>query len=114
MRIARNSLGLGKGVSWTAAAVLVAMLYSGACGPPAPVLQGKVVALTEDGTHVQVADERNPEAPPVDFDISRAEIGNRPEVGDVLRVVYRNEAGTNKALRVMNVTKQAAVEKGGH
>ena len=114
MRIARNSLGLGRGAFWPAVAVLGALLCAGACGPPAPVLQGKVVAVTPDGARVQVADERSPEAPPVEFDISRAEIGNPPEAGDVLRIVYRAEGGTNRALRVMNVSKQAAVEKGGH
>lgn len=114
MRIARNCLGLGRGVCWPAAVVLAALLCAGACGPPAPVIQGRVVAIAADGARIQVADERSPEAPPVEFDISRAEIGNPPEAGDLLRIVYRAEGGTNKALRVMNVTKQAAVEKGGH
>lgn len=74
------------------------------CGPPAPVLQGKVVVI--EGRTVSMLDETQPEAPPVVIDIATAEIGNAPVVGDVIRVVYRREGDVNRALAVMNLTRQ--------
>ncbi|MEW5984707.1 MAG: hypothetical protein AB1806_20325 [Acidobacteriota bacterium] len=79
-------------------------LLATACGPPAPVVQGTVVAIQNQMLTVQ--DETRPEGPPLALDIASAEIGNRPVVGDMVRVVYRQEGGGNRAIAVMNVTRQ--------
>ncbi len=42
----------------------------------------------------------------VEFDISDAQIGIQPEVGDILRILYEMEEKKHKALRLMNVSKQ--------
>lgn len=102
----------------TGASVFVALLallvLLAACAPPAPVVQGKVTAVEEQGKVILVADELRPDAPPLALDIASAEIGNAPVVGDDVRVVYRTEGGVNRALRVMNLTRQREVEKSGH
>jgi hypothetical protein len=74
------------------------------CRPPSPVVQGKVAVI--DAKSVSVVDELRPDAPPLVLDISRAEIGNLPVVGDVVRVVYQVDGSTNRALALMNVTRQ--------
>ena len=74
------------------------------CGPPSPVVQGKVVVI--DAASVSVIDELRPDAPPLVLDISTAEIGNLPKLGGVVRVVYRVDGSTNRALALMNVTRQ--------
>lgn len=115
MKCARRAFRLPSwGDLWPLTAALAVLLCSVACRPPAPVIQGRVLGLAADGRQVQLADERDPEAPPAAFDISQAEIGNPPQVGDELRIVYRTEGGVNRALRVMNITKQSAIEKGQH
>jgi hypothetical protein len=78
------------------------------------VIQGRVAAVEQEGGVVRVQDETKPEAPPVPLDIRRAEIGSAPVVGDEVRIVYRPEGGVNRALRVMNLTRQKEVEKSGH
>jgi hypothetical protein len=85
-----------------------------ACVPPAPVIQGRVAAVEQEGGVILVLDETKPEAPPVPLDIRRAEIGSAPVAGDEVRIVYRPEGGVNRALRVMNLTRQKEVEKSGH
>jgi hypothetical protein len=95
-------------------ALLALLLLLAACAPPAPVIQGKVTAVEEQGRVILVADELRPEAPPLALDIASAEIGNAPVVGDDVRVVYRTEGGVNRALRVMNLTRQREVDKSGH
>lgn len=101
-----------RGGAWPPVVVLVLLLVASACNPPAPVIQGKVVGLSAG--QVQLEDERAPGASPVVLDISRAEIGSQPEVGDELRIVYKADGQVNRALRVMNITKQNAIEKGKH
>ncbi|MGC8763128.1 MAG: hypothetical protein ACP5VN_05760 [Acidobacteriota bacterium] len=95
-------------------ALLALLALLAACAPPAPVVQGKVTSVEEQGKVILVADERRPDAPPLALDIASAEIGNAPVVGDDVRVVYRTEGGVNRALRVMNLTRQREVEKSGH
>lgn len=104
--------GLSRNSLFLVTLLLLALL--GACAPPAPVVQGKVVGVEQEGKVILVADELRPEAPPLALDIRRAEIGNAPVVGDDVRVVYRSEPGGNRALRVMNLTRQREVDKTGH
>ncbi len=84
------------------------------CVPPAPVVQGKVASVEQEGGVILVQDEARPEAPPISLDIRNAEIGSAPVVGDEVRIVYRTEGGVNRALRVMNLTRQREVEQSGH
>lgn len=41
-----------------------------------------------------------------EFDVAKAKIGIKPEPGDILRIVYTDQGGQMKALKVMNVSKQ--------
>jgi hypothetical protein len=41
-----------------------------------------------------------------EFDIAQAKIGIPPEPGDILRIVYTDQGGKMKAMKVMNVSKQ--------
>jgi hypothetical protein len=101
------------GAVWLFAA-LATLLLVASCGPPAPVVQGKVVALSEGGKSISVQDETHPEAAPITLDISSAEIGATPVEGDQVRVVYSRRGEVNVALRVMNITRQKARESSGH
>lgn len=102
----RRREGTGRGLRPLLAVSVAAGLLLGAigCRPPSPVVQGKVAAI--DAKSVSVVDELSPDRPPLVLDISSAEIGNPPVVGDVVRVVYRVDGSTNRALAVMNVTRQ--------
>lgn len=106
-------------VSWTAkvaAWLLVAVMGLGlglACAPPAPVVQGSVASVDHDAKTITVQDEKKPEDAPMTYDISRAEIGAQPEVGDIVRLAYRVEDGRNMTLRVMNLTQQKERDKKG-
>lgn len=84
-----------------------------ACAPTSPVVQGSVVSVDRDAKTITLQDEKKPEDAPMTYDISRAEIGAQPEVGDEVRLVYRVEAGRSTALRVMNLTRQRERDKKG-
>jgi hypothetical protein len=91
--------------------LVCAIAAAAACGAPAPVVQGRVVS--SDAKAISVEDETQPAAPPIVLDISTAEIGGRTAVGDIVRVVYRAEGGTNRALAIMNVSQQQRTEAKG-
>ena len=76
-----------------------------ACVAVAPVVQGKVVAVERGGGVVRVQNEEAPGAEPLVVDITTAEIGVTPRIGDVVRIVYRAGARSSQALRVMNLTR---------
>jgi hypothetical protein len=42
------------------------------------------------------------------MDITTAEIGGPPKPGDIVRIVYRAGASSNRALRVMNLSRHQA------
>ncbi|MEW5763615.1 MAG: hypothetical protein ACOYXN_06425 [Acidobacteriota bacterium] len=90
------------------------LILAWGCVPPAPVVQGPVTAVEQEGGVIRVQDEVRPEVPPIPLDIRSAEIGSAPVVGDQVRVVYRAEGEVNRALRVMNLTRQKEVEQSGH
>jgi hypothetical protein len=99
-------------VSWTAtvaAWLLLAVMSLAlglACAPPAPVVQGPVVSVDKVAKTITLQDEKRPGEAPLTYDISKAEIGAQPEVGDIVRLAYRTDAGQNVVLRVMNLTQQ--------
>jgi hypothetical protein len=50
----------------------------------------------------------------VALDITAADIGRAPRVGDRVRVVYRQHGAVNRALAVMNLTRQQEGPSSGH
>jgi hypothetical protein len=104
MRDANQTIGRTAAVAtWLLLAVLSLGL---ACAPPAPVVQGPVVSVDQVAKTITLQDEKRPGEAPMTYDISKAEIGAQPEVGDIVRLAYRTEAGQNVVLRVMNLTQQ--------
>ena len=98
------------------ALVLVAAVGLASTAPAAEVSQGKVIQVTKDPARVTIEEydinfsKAAPYGQPTGittvFDLSTAKIGIPPEAGDVLRIAYVVEGSTNKALKVMNVSKQ--------
>ena len=98
------------------ALVLVTAIGLASTAPAAEVSQGKVIQITKDpaGVTIEEYDTNFSKAAPYGqatgittaFDLSTAKIGIPPEPGDVLRIAYVVEGSTNKALKVMNVSKQ--------
>ncbi|MGB7918752.1 MAG: hypothetical protein WCF40_01725 [Desulfobacterales bacterium] len=96
--------------------VLVAAVGLASAATAAEVSQGKVVQITKDPAKVTIEeyDTNFSTAAPYGqstgittvFDLSTAQVGIPPEPGDVLRIAYVIEGSTNKALKVMNVSKQ--------
>ncbi|MDO9566035.1 MAG: hypothetical protein Q7J15_04775 [Candidatus Desulfaltia sp.] len=86
------------------------------------VVQGKCAAI-DQANHtytIEIYDTTSSKEHPygksinktIIIDYSNALIGKTPEPGDVVRIAYKVEEGVNNAIRVMNITKQAAM--GGH
>ncbi len=94
--------------------LLLGLLLAVSCVPMAEVVQGQVTAVERDGAVIRVRNEREPGAPPLVIDISGAEVGATPVPGDEVRVAYRTEDGVNRAVRVMNVTRDRERQKSGH
>jgi hypothetical protein len=98
------------------ALVLLAAIGLANAAAAAEVSQGKVVQITKDPAKVTIEEydtnfsTATPYGQPTGittvFDLSTAKIGIPPEPGDVLRIAYVIEGSTNKALKVMNVSKQ--------
>jgi hypothetical protein len=90
--------------------ILVAtLLLATACGDAPDVMQGQVLAVDHAAATLTLEDERT--GKPVDFDFRGAEVGSRPEVGDLIRLAYRARDGKNVATRLMNLSRQAEVGK---
>jgi hypothetical protein len=53
----------------------------------------------------------NPTGKTLVFDLSDALIGKQAVPGDIVRVAYKVVDGKNKAIRIMNVTKQDIMKK---
>jgi hypothetical protein len=68
-------------------------------------VQGKVVAVEQGGGVLRIQDEEAPDRAPVALDITSAEIGVTPKVGDRVRVVYEARPASNRAQRVMNLSR---------
>lgn len=91
-------------------AVLVACA---ACGDAPLVLQGNVVSYDATSQTVVVKDEKPPN-PEVAFALAGASIGAEPAPGDQVRLAYWDADGVKRAIRMMNLTRQAELAgKGG-
>ncbi len=84
---------------------VVAVLAAG-CGAPPDVMQGRVVTYAPADNVVVVRDERAPN-PDVAFSLEGSDIGAVPAPGDEVRLAYRRRGATFRAIRVMNLTRQA-------
>ena len=102
--------------------IVVAVVLIAPAAMAAEVIQGKCVAIDE-AKHtytIEIYDTTKSKEHPygkstnktIVIDYSNALIGKTPESGDILRIAYKVEGAVNNAIRVMNITKQAAM--GGH
>jgi hypothetical protein len=87
-------------------AVALVSVWGWGCVAVAPVIQGKVVAVEQGGGVLRVQDEEAPDRPPLQLDVRTAEIGATPAVGDRVRIAYEAGTASNRALRVMNLSRQ--------
>jgi len=95
-----------------ALALFLGAALSGCANPPL-VLQGTVVS-SDDGKHViTVRDERPPNANVELTIIAKADIGAKPQAGDLVRVAYREKDGVKAVSRLMNLTRQTELKKAG-
>jgi hypothetical protein len=104
----RDAVRLGARI--TQVLVLLAAL---GCVATAPVMQGRVATVDSGAKTITVQDELKPSSPPVAFDLSTAEMGSAPAVGDQVRLVYKAGGGSNVVLRLMNLTQQEGQKKEG-
>jgi hypothetical protein len=80
------------------------------CGDPPLVVQGTVTAYNAVERALTVKDE-NPPNKELTFSLADADVGGEPVIGDVVRLSYRNNKGTLTAIRVMNLSHQAELQK---
>ncbi len=88
--------------------VIILALAAG-CNHP-EVVQGTVLALSEDGAAVTLQDELAPNQELV-VSIKGADVGAAPAVGDVVRIAFYQRGEERVATRVMNLTRQAELAK---
>lgn len=91
--------------------VLSVALALSACGVAPKVLQGTVVSYSDETKTLVVKDEVAPHRE-ITLSAASAEIDATPSPNDLVRVAYRENAGGVVADRVMNLTKQRALQKG--
>jgi len=91
--------------------VLPVALALSACGVAPKVVQGTVVSYSEETKTLVVKDEVAPHRE-ITLSVATAEIDATPSPDDLVRVAFRDEGGAAVADRVMNLTKQKALQKG--
>ncbi len=99
--------------SFRIAALSCALALALGCVDSPLVVQGPVVAYDEQANTVTVCDDLPPNAE-LAISLEGAEIGKAPAVGDVVRAAYRDEGGTLKAIRLMNLTRQEELQGKKH
>ena len=85
----------------------------------ADVVQGECVKFSANVIKVREFDTQfspeskygRPTGTESEYDVSRAEIGIKPEAGDILRIAYKLDGNNRRALKVMNVSKQDLMKK---
>jgi hypothetical protein len=91
----------------------VAVLVAGAgCGERPQVVQGVVVSYDAAANRVVVKDETPPN-PEALFVLTGADIGAVPAPGDEVRLAYLVVGSERRALRMMNLTRQAELARKG-
>jgi hypothetical protein len=91
-----------------AASTLLLILLVAACVQAPAVVQGRVQSVDTPGKTLVVAPDATPGAR-LTISLEGAEIGAEPQVGDIVRIAYRDRGGTLVATRVMNITRQAEI-----
>ncbi|WP_373497887.1 hypothetical protein [Desulfococcus sp.] len=98
--------------------IIIGLVYTTAA-LASDVVQGECVEFNANIIKIQEFDTHfSPESKygkPTDvqseYDVSRAEIGMKPEAGDILRIAYKLDGDQRTALKVMNVSKQDLMKK---
>jgi len=88
-------------------AVQVALVL-GSCTESPEVIQGTVVSFDSAANVLTVRDECPPHGE-IALSIEGAEIGAAPERDDVIRAAFRSEGDQQRAIRVMNLTRQKEI-----
>ncbi len=91
------------------AAIVITLALAAACNPP-KVVQGTVIAVSEDGAMLMLEDELAPNQRVV-VSIKDADVGAAPVAGDVIRIAYYQRGEELLATRVMNLTRQAELAR---
>jgi hypothetical protein len=86
--------------------IVAAAAAAWGCGERPIVVQGTVVSYAAASGVVVVKDERPPNAEFV-LSLEGSDIGAEPQPGDAVRIAYRQQGSQLRALRVMNLTRQA-------
>jgi len=88
---------------------VITLALATACNPP-EVMQGTVLAVSDDGTTLTIQDELAPNQEFV-VSIKGADVGAAPVAGDIVRIAYYQRNEERQATRVMNLTRQAELAK---
>ncbi len=87
----------------------------------AEVAQGKTVKYDKDNQSIVIEEYDiditpqnkygKPTGKQLTFDLKEALIGRTPEPGDIVRIAFKPSGKENKAIRLMNVSKQDIMKK---
>lgn len=83
------------------------------CGQAPLVVQGTVVEYQAETKLLRLADE-NPPHNEYQISLADADMGLQPAAGDIVRISYRDKNGILSGIRVMNLSHQQDLIKGGH
>jgi hypothetical protein len=89
--------------------ILMPMVLLASCAAPPTVMQGKVIQC--DGATVTVRDDAAPQDI-LEFLLGGADIGAKPNPGDIVRIAYHTSDGKQIATRVMNISRQKDLKAG--
>jgi hypothetical protein len=100
---------------------LVVLAFSTTSALAAEVAQGKCVAYDKEKKEIsieeydtnisQAAPYGKPTGTILKFDATKAKVGMSPQPGDILRIAFKKEGQTLKAIKVMNVSRQDLMKK---
>lgn len=93
--------------------ILIGLALTVSCGSRPEVIQGTVVAMDSSTHTLTIRNELPPNEEKI-LDISKADYGSVPHVGELLRIAYREKQGQLQALRIMTLGKSELETKGGH
>jgi hypothetical protein len=94
---------------------IMALAAGWGCGQAPLVAQGTVMSY-DPGSKIMVIKDEAPPQVELTFsleNLGKSDIGAEPAVGDLVRVAYREQEGKLLATRLMDLTRQAELKKGG-
>ncbi|MEP0828878.1 MAG: hypothetical protein HRF51_10190 [bacterium] len=93
---------------------LIAVLFMILSCSQAPlVAQGTVLEYQAESKMLRLADENTPHNEYL-ISLAKADMGLQPVAGDIVRISYREKDGALIGIRVMNLSHQQELIKGGH